>query len=267
MSGKIDLERQDDGIATLWIDNPAHRNALNNDLIEALTGHYRTLAADPACRAIVVRGRGGIFCAGRELRDLRALQDADNATIVATYEKLRALNEAVWFCPRPTVAVVEKYAFGAGATLSSWCDIAIAEETALFAYPEVHHGFPPSPALMALFLAVGRKKAMELVLTGRRIDASEADEIGLITRAVPAAMLEKDLARLTAGLLRGGPDAIKRTKEFVWHSDEAGHRAAMASAVDSISLGLANPQAREGIAAFFDKREPGWAKGSRRKQQ
>jgi methylglutaconyl-CoA hydratase len=257
MSGKIDLERKD-AVATLWIDNQAHRNALNNDLIEALTGHYRRLGADPNCRVIVVRGRGGIFCAGRELRDLRALQDADNATIVQTYEKLKALNEAVWFCPRPTVALVQKYAFGAGATLSSWCDIVLAEKTALFAYPEVHHGFPPSPALMALFFAVGRKKAMELVLTGRRIDAIEADRIGLITRAVAPDLIEDDLAKLLAGLLRGGPDAIKRTKEFVWHSDEAGHRAAMASAVDSISLGLASPQARQGIAAFFDKRTPEW---------
>jgi enoyl-CoA hydratase/carnithine racemase len=258
MSGKIDLERRHDGVATLWIDNPSHRNALNNGLIEALTGHFRTLAADRACRVIVVRGRNGIFCAGRELRDLRALQDADNATIVATYDKLKALNEAVWFCPKPTVALVQKYAFGAGATLSSWCDLALSEDAALFAYPEVHHGFPPSPALMALFLAVGRKKAMELILTGRRIDAVEADRIGLITRAVPAAALEDELGRLLAGLLRSGPDAIKRTKEFVWHSDESGHRAAMTSAVDSISLGLASPQAREGIAAFFDKRQPRW---------
>ncbi len=265
MSGKIDVEQRDDGVATLWIDNPAHRNALNNDLIEALTGHYLRLGAAPDCRAIVVRGRSGIFCAGRELRDLRALQDADNATIAATYEKLKALNEAVWFCPRPTVAFIEKYAFGAGATLSSWCDIALAEETALFAYPEVHHGFPPSPALMALFLAVGRKKAMELVLTGRRIDAVEADRIGLITQAASAASLDDTLQRVLSGLLRGGPDAVRRTKQFVWHCDEAGHRAAMASAVDSISLGLASPQAREGIAAFFDKQEPHWAKPSRRK--
>lgn len=258
MSGRIELERRDDGVAVLWIDNPTHRNALNNSLIDALTGHCRALAKDLTCRVLVMRGRGGIFCAGRELRDLRALQDASNDMIVATYEKLKALNEAVWFCPKPTVALIEKYAFGAGATLSSWCDIALSEETALFAYPEVHHGFPPSPALMALFLAVGRKKAMELVLTGRRIDAVEADRIGLITRAVPAASLDAELDKLLVGLLRSGPDALARTKQFVWHSDEAGHRASMASAVDSISLGLASPQAREGIAAFFDKRLPKW---------
>jgi methylglutaconyl-CoA hydratase len=264
MSGKIDLEL-DGGVATLWIDNLAHRNALNNALIDALTDHLRNLSANPGCRIIVVRGRGGIFCAGRELRDLRALQDADNATIVATYQKLKALNEAVLFCPKPTVAVVQKYAFGAGATLSSWCDITLSEEDALFAYPEVHHGFPPSPALMALFFAVGRKKAMELVLTGRRIDAREADRIGLITKAVPAASLEQELRQLQDGLLRSGPDAVKRTKEFVWHSDEAGHRAAMTSAVDSISLGLASPQAREGIAAFFDKRDPNWRQESKKR--
>lgn len=258
MSGKIDIERRTDGVAVLWIDNPAHRNALNNTLIEALTAHFHALAADSSCRVVLVRGRGGIFCAGRELRDLRALQDASNDTIVATYEKLKALNEAVWFCPKPTVALIEKYAFGAGATLSSWCDVALAEETALFAYPEVHHGFPPSPALMALLLAVGRKKAMELVLTGRRIDAQEADRIGLITRAVAAGAIEADLEGVLAGLLRSGPDALARTKQFVWHSDETGHRAAMTSAVDSISLGLASPQAREGIAAFFDKRLPKW---------
>ena len=80
----------------------------------------------------------------------------------------------------------------------------------------------------------------------------------MITRAVVAAALETELESLLAGLLRGGPDAIARTKQFVWHSDESGHRAAMASAVDSISLGLASPQARAGIAAFFDKRVPKW---------
>lgn len=258
MTGKIDLERSDNGVATLWIDNLEHRNALNNTLIDSLTEHFHALGADPACRVVTVRGRGGIYCAGRELRDLRALQDASNDEIVATYEKLRGLNEAVWFCPKPTIAVVQKYAFGAGATLTSWCDIAIAESDALFAYPEVHHGFPPSPAMMALFLAVGRKKAMELILTGRRFNAVEADEIGLITRAVSASGLEQELSKIIAGLLRSGPDAIKRTKAFAWHLDEAGHRAAMTSAVDSISLGLASPQAREGISAFFDKRVPRW---------
>lgn len=258
MTGKIDIERSSDGVATLWIDNLEHRNALNNTLIDRLTEYCRALGADPTCRVVVVRGRGGIYCAGRELRDLRALQGASNDDIVATYEKLKSLNEAVWFCPKPTIAVVQKYAFGAGATLASWCDITLAEDKALFAYPEVHHGFPPSPAMMALFLAVGRKKAMELILTGRRFNAVEADTIGLITRAVPASSLDQELARVIAGLLRSGPDAIKRTKAFAWHLDEAGHRAAMTSAVDSISLGLASPQAREGISAFFDKRIPKW---------
>jgi enoyl-CoA hydratase/carnithine racemase len=258
MAGKIALEKRGDGVAIVWIDNLEHRNALNNHLIDSMTGHFLALASDPACRLIMVRGRGGIYCAGRELRDLRGLLDAPIDKVVAIYDKLKALNEAIWFCPKPTVAVVQKYAFGAGATLTSWCDIAIADNEALFAYPEVHHGFPPSPAMMALFMAVGRKKAMDLLLTGRRLDAVEADRIGLITRAVPAANLEAEVSKTVAGLLRSGPDAIKRTKAFAWHLDESGHRAAMTSAVDSISVGLTSPQAREGISSFFEKRIPKW---------
>ena len=259
MTGTIELEMGKDGVAYLWINNPDHRNALNNSLIDSLIDHYSRLSADTACRAIVVRGRDGIFCAGRELRDLRTLQDASNATITETYEILKNLNQVVWFCPKPTIAVIQKYAFGAGATLMSWCDITLAENEAIFAYPETHHGFPPSPALMALFASVGRKKAMELVLTGRRIDASEADRIGLITRAVPADILEEELNTVISGILRAGPEALQRTKEFIWHSDEATNRAAMTSAVHSITLGLSTTQAREGIAAFFEKRKPNWS--------
>jgi len=212
MSGKIEP-----GTTRRWRGNAVDRQSgapqraqqhADRRLDRPLQGAGR----DPSCRAM--RGawpRRHLLRRPRAAR-LRALQDASNDVIVATYEKLRLLNEAVWFCPRPTVALVQKYAFGAGATLTSWCDIALAENEALFAYPEVHHGFPPSPALMALFLAVGRKKAMELILTGRRIDAVEADRIGLVTRAVPAAALEEELEKILAGLVRGGPDAIKRPR-------------------------------------------------------
>lgn len=258
MSGRIQLEQTSDGIFTLWIDNPEHRNALNDSLIESLIENLSKAGGDPACRVVMLRGRNGIFCAGRELRDLRKLQEASPALIAATYERLKRLNEAIYFCPRPTVAVIEKYAFGAGATVVSWCDIAIAESGALLAYPEVHHGITPSPAVMALFRGISRKAAMHLILTGRRIDAVEAQSIGLLSRTVPAADLEKEVAATLKALRRGNPAAIKRTKEFLWHSEDAGHRAAMASAVDSISLGLAAGEAREGIAAFFEKREPNW---------
>lgn len=260
MSGTIDVERRSDGVHVIRIDNPEHRNAMNNALIEQLIAALRAAGEEPACRAVFLRGRGGIFCAGRELRDLRALAQAPLDEITAAYERLRRLNEALYFCPKPTVAVVEKYAFGLGATMLSWCDIAIAAAGAQIAYPEVHHGITPSPAVMAMLRGLGRKATMDLLLTGRRVGTDEALRIGLVSRVVAPEALEQTLAETATALLRGSPSALQRTKAFVWHSEDAGHRAGMASAVDSISAGLASPEAREGIGAFLDKRQPGWAR-------
>lgn len=258
-SGTIRTEHGADGVTTIRIDNPAHRNALNDDLIRQLTDAFRACAADDACRIAVLRGTGGIFCAGRELRDLLRLQASPIDVVEATYRFLKELNEAVYYCPKPTVAVIEKYAFGAGATVVSWCDMAIGESDAFLAYPEVHHGITPSPAVMALIRGLPRKMVMDLLMTGRRVGMEEALKIGLVSRSVPRAALDAELARLNAALLRGGPDAMRRTKEFIWQCEDAGLRSGMESAVQSISAGLLSPQARDGIGGFLEQRKPAWA--------
>ena len=260
MSGDIGVDLDERGVGTIWIDNPEHRNAMNNGLIEALVRAFERLGADPACRVVVLRGRGGLFCAGRELRDLRALNEAPLDRIEAAYERLRRVNEVIYFCPKPTVCVIERYALGLGATLVSWCDMAIAESGAQLAYPEVHHGITPAPAVMALLRGTGRKATMDLLLTGRRIRMDEALSLGLVSRSVPPERLETVLRETLTALLRGSPEALRRTKEFIWHSEDAGHRAGMASAVASISVGLVSPQTRDGIGAFLDKREPSWVR-------
>jgi methylglutaconyl-CoA hydratase len=260
MSGRIDVEVDARGVGIVWIDNPEHRNAMNNGLIDALIGGFERLSADDACRLVVLRGRGGLFCAGRELRDLRELNQSPLDRIEAAYERLRRVNEVIYFCPKPTVCVVEKYAFGLGATLVSWCDMAIADDGAQLSYPEVHHGITPAPAVMALQKGIGRKAMMDVLLTGRRIPVAEAVEMGLVNRAVPKDRLDASLEDTLASLLRGSPSALRRTKEFIWHSEEAGHKAAMASAVASISMGLVSAETRDGIGAFLDKREPSWVR-------
>jgi len=254
MSGRIEAERGENGVLTLWIDNLEHRNALNNTLIDDLSENILSAGDDAECRVVILRGRGGIFCAGRELRDLRAIIDADMTTIKATYHRLRLLNEAIYLCPQPTICVIEKYAFGAGATVASWCDIALAEDGSQLAFPEVRHGIVPSPAMMALIRGVPRKAVMELVLTGRRIDAREAQQINLITRAVSAQNLNAEVDLIIDGVLKGSPQAIAATKEFIVHCEDASHRAAMLSAVDSISIGLANPETKKRINAFLDRK-------------
>jgi len=258
-AGRAFAEAGKYGTTTIYIDNQAHRNALNNQLIDQLIDLFGACSLDPACRVVVLRGAGGIFCAGRELRDLLALQSSRVSTAEETYQRLRRLNEVVYYCAKPTVAVIERYAFGAGATVASWCDLVLGEQDAFICYPEMHRGVPPSPAVMALIRGVARKQAMDLLLTGRRVPMQEAVDMGLATRAVPNAALEDELDRLCAALYRGSPDAQRRTKEFIWQCEDAGLRAGIDSAVQSISFGLLSGDAREGVAAFLESRTPAWS--------
>ncbi|HEY0184891.1 MAG TPA: enoyl-CoA hydratase/isomerase family protein [Rhodopila sp.] len=255
----IDRQWLRPGIACLWISNPSHRNAMNDSLIEQMISHVGELGRDPACRLIVVRGRGGIFSAGRELNDLRKLQSATLAEVTATYERLRVLNAAFLDCTVPTIAVIERFAFGAGATIVSWCDMALSEDGAFLCYPELQHGIVPSPAVMALLQSVPRKLALELLLSGRKVYGAEAARIGLITRSVPADQLDDALAEIIEGVRRCAPNATRRMLRFIVSADAMSVRDAMTEAVDSISIGLLEPDAKAGIGAFLEKRPAPWS--------
>ncbi len=245
------------GITCLWISNPSHKNAMSDGLIDQLIAALRTLGRDPACRLIVVRGQGGIFSAGRELNDLRKLQDATLEDITATYERLHELNRAFHDCPVPTLAVIERFAFGAGATIVSWCDMALAEDDAFLCYPELQHGIVPSPALMGLLRSVPEKLAMELLLTGRRVYGPEAARIGLITRSVAAMALDSAMGELFDGVDRCSLGTVRRLMQFKNVAEALSPREAMAEAVHSISAGLLDADSRRRIAAFVDRRAAG----------
>jgi methylglutaconyl-CoA hydratase len=255
---RIATETDRRGVTTVWIDNPDHRNALNDALIEGLIDAFDQLGRQPGCRAIVLRGRGGIFCAGRELRDLRRLQAGSFQAIEQTYERLRRLNEVVYHCPRPTVCVIESYAFGAGATIASWCDMVLGAEEAFVCYPEVQHGIAPTPAVMALLRGIGRKAAMDLLMTGRRVAMAEAVRLGLATRGVPQAGLDDALAEVIIALVRAAPEALQRTRAFIWQCEDTPLAASMAGAVAPVSASVAADEARDGAAAFLERRHPYW---------
>lgn len=251
MDGHVEIESVGDGVSIVWIDNPSQKNALNNELIVQLRDAFRQLNADDSCRIAVLRGRGGIYCAGRNLRDVLSLQSSEPGVSAERYTELRQLNEAIHYCRKPTIAVIETFAFGAGITVASWCDIVIAADDAVISYPELGHGIPPSPAIPALMNAVSRKVAMDLILTGRRISAGEAQAIGLITRSVAKDALEAELRDLLDRILKGSQGTIERTKDFIWLAEDASHRSAIASAVDSISLGVLSRDTKARIEAFF----------------
>ena len=258
MTGTVKIDRDARGVTTLWLDNPAHRNALNDGMIAALTEAFRAAAQDPHCRVVVVRGANGIFCAGREITDLQALQAAGMDAINAAYARLHQLNEAAYYCPKPVVAVLERYALGAGIMLGGWADIALAEEACLIGYPEVKLGIPPTQTTIQLIRGVHRKAAVELLLTARNIRAPEAAALGLITRAVPAAALNHEVDQVIEALVSASADAITRTKQMIWKTEDADYRSAISVGIDVISVAAATSAAREGVAAFIEKRQPQW---------
>ena len=255
--GAIHVERGPDGVVTIWLDNPRHRNALSNAMIIGLAEAFPRLADDPACRAIVLRGRGGVFSAGRQLHDVMALRDADASAIASIYGWMQKMNEVIYGSPHPVVALVERYAFGIATMLVTWCDIAIAETSAQLGYPEVRHGITPYGAVPTMLNTMSQKAMLDLLLTGRRIDATEALRMGIVSRVVAAEALEATLRGVLDDLTAGNPAAIRRSKQFVRDCETLSYGQGIAAATDKAILGARSPDLQQGVAAFVAGRGRG----------
>jgi enoyl-CoA hydratase/carnithine racemase len=258
MSG-VEVERGAQGVATVWLNNPGRLNALSNKMVIGLGEELRRLAADDTCRAIVLRGRGGVFCAGRDLTDLKALQASDAAAIKAMYGHMQKMNEVIYYSPQPVISVIERYAFGIATMIATWTDIALAEDNAQLGYPEVHHGITPYGAVPTLLNSMNQKAMMDLLLTGRRIKAEEAVRLGIITRAVPAGRLDAELKDVLEHLSRGSSAAIRKSKQFVRDCETLTYQQGITAATEKHIHGLANPETKAGLAAFAEKRKAGWS--------
>jgi len=256
--GEIEVERDDRGLVIIWLNNPKHLNALSNAMVIGLCDELSRLAEDETCRAIVMRGRGGVFCAGRELGDLKALQNASLDSISTMYSYMQKMNEVIYYSPHPVISVIEKYALGIATMLVSWSDIAIAEEGAVLGYPEVQHGITPYGAVPTMLNTMNQKAMMDLLLTGRKIGAAEALRLGIITRSVPADRLTAELDRVIEDLFRGSAVAIRRSKQFVRQCETMTYQRAIAVATDKHILGVGTSEIRQGIAAFLAKRPADW---------
>ncbi|MCE2919156.1 MAG: enoyl-CoA hydratase/isomerase family protein [bacterium] len=257
-NGRLHIERRADGVAMLTLDNPEHRNALNNGMIEAIIGAFIKLARDRSCRAILLRGAGGMFCAGREIDNLLALQKAGMETIHAAYHRLGEMNEAIYYCPKPVIAALDRYALGAGIMLATLADIAIATDDCLIGYPEVKLGIPPTQTTIGLIRGVHRKSVMDLVLTARNIRGVDAARMGLVTRSVPPESLWQEIEATLTLVIANGPEAMARTKELIWKTEDSDYRSALSVGTDVISVAVATHEAREGVTAFLEKRKPNW---------
>jgi enoyl-CoA hydratase/carnithine racemase len=252
---EIEVERSDQGVATVWLNNPRHLNALSDAMIIGLCEEMPRLADDASCRVIVMRGRGGVFCAGRELRDVKALQGGGSDDVTRMYGYMQKMNEVIYYSPHPVISVIEKYAFGIATMLVSWSDIALAEEGAMLGYPEVHHGITPYGAVPTMLNTMSQKAMLDLLLTGRRIGAAEALRLGILTRVVPADRLAKEVDGVLEDIFRGSAGAVRGSKQFVRECETLTYQQGIVAATDKSIQGIGLPEMREGIDAFLDQQK------------
>ena len=251
------LLRQDQaGVATLTLNRPTQFNSLSQALVGELQAELDRIAADAAVRVVVLAGAGKAFCAGHDLKEMRS--DASKAFQKALFQQCSKMMLTLVRMPQPVIARVHGIATAAGCQLVSMCDLAVASDNSRFAVSGVNLGLFCSTPSVGLARNVGRKQAMEMLLTGDFIDAQTAFLRGLVNRVVPLAQLDEEIGKLTSSILAKTPVAIKAGKQMFYRQLELGLDAAYELASETMACNMIAEDAQEGIDAFIDKRKPEW---------
>jgi len=249
-------------VLTLTLDRPEKRNALSPELVTALDDALAAAGADDSVRVVVLTGAGTAFSAGADLDALRAMQSATPEENLADSQRLAHLFERIYRLPKPVVARVAGAAVAGGCGLAAVCDIAIAADDARFGFTEVRIGFVPAIVSVFLVRKLGEATLRELCLRGHLIRADEAVRIGLITRAVPAVLLDAEVGSLAAEMAaETSPTAIRLTKALLADIPGLGLKEALELAAGANAGARATDDCRAGVAAFLEKREPPWKGG------
>ncbi len=242
-------------IATITLANPERRNALSIDTMLDLQAAIERLGAERGIRAIVLAAQGPVFSAGHDLREMTG---ADLNHYRRVFDFCTDLMTAVQNVPQPVIAQVDGLATAAGCQLVAACDLAVASESARFATPGVKIGLFCSTPMVALSRAVGRKRALEMLLTGRTIDARTAAEWGLVNRVAPAHKLAEEARSLALEIAAASPLTVGIGKQAFYAQIDLDQPKAYAYAKEVMSMNALAADAQEGICAFLEKREPVW---------
>jgi enoyl-CoA hydratase/carnithine racemase len=250
------LEERAHGALRLTLNRPEARNALSVALMTTLVEALGRAAADREARVVVIAASGPVFCAGHDLRELRADPRRE------TYERIFALCSELMLTivrlPKPVIAEVHGVATAAGCQLVATCDLAVAAEEVRFATPGVNIGLFCSTPMVALSRAVGRKAAMEMLLTGELIDAANARSLGLVNRVVPRAQLRETTDALARQIAGKSAFTVKIGKEAFYRQAELDLAGAYRYAAEVMTTNMLARDAEEGIDAFLEKRAPVW---------
>ena len=256
MAEELVLYELIDGIAVLTLNNPRKRNALSSALLVALKSHLERIKDDPAVRVVVLRSEGPVFSSGH---DLDEMVGGDQETYTGIFADCTEVMESIRLLPKPVIAQVQGLATAAGCQLVATCDLAVASETASFATPGVQIGLFCTTPGVAVSRAVMPKKAMEMLLTGTPIPAQEALEFGLVNRVVPQEELEKSVMDLARRISSASSQTLAIGKPAFYQQLDMDRPAAYDFAQRVMVENLMAEDAREGITAFLEKREPKWA--------
>lgn len=251
-----DIQVHADGhVASLVLNRPEKRNALSLNTLEEISHVLKDVARRPEVRVVILRGNGEMFSAGHDLKELAGGDLQEYRKIFATCMKMMLLLREI---PQPVIAAVHGIATAAGCQLVAASDLAIAAEDARFATPGVKIGFFCTTPMVPLSRAVGRKKALEMLFTGEFISAHEALQFGLVNRVVPVEKLDETVTDLAEHICRFSRTVLGVGKEAFYRQIEMSERLAYAYASEVISVNGVMPVAREGMAAFLEKRDPVW---------
>jgi enoyl-CoA hydratase/carnithine racemase len=255
----VSVRRDREGhVLTLTIDRPEARNSLNGEVLQGLVDGLTLATGDPEVRVIVLTGAGDrAFCAGA---DLASGLTADASAIEQHEQRglLRRWFEATEALDKPLVGRINGHALAGGFGVALSCDLLIAAEDAQFGTPEVRVGLWPYVISALIVEHVGPKRALELMMTGERLRAEQARDWGFVNRVVPRDQLDEAVASLAEALVAGAPLALALGRRAYHQSREMSPRAAMAYLHGMLDLTVQTEDVREGIGAFFEKRDPVW---------
>ncbi|MFC4668407.1 enoyl-CoA hydratase [Seohaeicola nanhaiensis] len=257
------LERTDTGaVAHLRLNAPERLNALSDEMIAALQGQFDALREDRTIRAVILSGAGKAFCAGHDLKQMtqgRQAEDGGRAYFADLFTRCARMMTSIRDLPQPVIAQVHGIATAAGCQLVASCDMAVAEPGTKFGVNGVNIGLFCSTPMVALSRNIPRKKAFEMLSTGRFILPEEAERLGLINRIAAPGALESETAELAQTVAAKLGAAVKIGKQAFYRQAEMGLDQAYAFTGETMVENMLYRDTEEGIAAFLEKRQPNWS--------
>ena len=250
------LRADDGGVATLTLNRPNQFNSLSEEMLSELQAALDAIAADQDIRVVVIAGAGKAFCAGHDLKQMRANHRKEY--MQQLFKQCGRVMTTLTQMPQPVIARIHGIATAAGCQLVAACDLAVAADVARFAVSGINVGLFCSTPAVALSRNMGRKQAMEMLLTGDFIDAAEAQRRGLVNRVVPLEALDAEVQKLTDSICGKSAVAVGMGKQLFYRQLEMGLDGAYQLASETMACNMMSEDAAAGIDAFMQKRKPEW---------